>query len=588
MTKSYTDSPKLPPSWIWTTIGNIAETTSGGTPSRKNPNYYEGTIPWVKSGELNDSRITTVEENITQEAIQNSNAKIFPKDTVLVALYGATVGKTAILGIDAATNQAICAIFPKANAFAPQFMNYWLRFKRPSLIELSTGGAQPNISQSIVRSFLFPLAPLPEQRRIVARIEEFFSRLDAGIEALQRAKTQLQRYRQATLNAAVEGRLTEEWRRAHQEVEPAEKLLARISKERRCFWENSELAKMSVKGERQKKNKYKEPEVPNLIDLPELPESWAWATVDQLSAYERNSITDGPFGSNLKTSHYTSDGPRVIRLQNIGKGEFKDEKVHISEDHFKKLKKHAVFPGDIVIAALGNPAPRACLIPEWIGDAIVKADCIRLKVVEEKISPLYVMYSLNSFPTQKRTEEVIHGVGRPRLNLGEIKNIVVPLPPIEEQEIISEEIERSLSIADKVNDTIEFNMKRSEFLRQSILKCAFEGKLVPPDPSDEPASVLLKKILEEDPRKKIELKPFKRVDIKKITMPKERLSLYEVLSDAGTQLAPEELFKKANFDEETVDEFYQELREDVNKLRIIENRPNEVEVYLKVVKNENK
>ncbi len=104
------------------------------------------------------------------------------------------------------------------------------------------------------------------------------------------------------------------------------------------------------------------------------------------------------------------------------------------------------------------------------------------------------MYSLNSFPTQKRTEKVIHGVGRPRLNLGEIKNIVIPLPPIEEQKIISGEIERSLSITYKVEDAIKANIKRSEFLRQSILKRALEGKLVPQDPNDEPASVLLERI----------------------------------------------------------------------------------------------
>lgn len=229
MTKSDNDSPKLPPSWIWTTIDNIAETTSGGTPSRKNPNYYEGTIPWVKSGELNDGRITTVEENITEEAIQKSNAKIFPKNTVLVALYGATVGKTAILGIDAATNQAICAIFPKANAFAPQFMNYWLRFKRPSLIELSTGGAQPNISQGIVRSFLFPLAPLPEQRRIVARIEALFAQADRMEAAVAAVRRQLQQVDQAVLARAFCGELVPQ----DPSDEPASVLLERIQQERK-------------------------------------------------------------------------------------------------------------------------------------------------------------------------------------------------------------------------------------------------------------------------------------------------------------------------------------------------------------------
>ena len=339
-----------------------------------------------------------------------------------------------------------------------------------------------------------PIAPINEQILIAFKIEELFSRLDAGVEALRRAKAQLQRYRQSVLQAAVEGRLTAEWRAAHPEVEPAEKLLAQISEERQYFSRHTERSKIPVKGERKKRYKCRNPVLPNFGDLPELPENWTWATIDQISANEHNSITDGPFGSNLKTSHYTSKGPRVIRLQNIGRAEFIDEEAHISEDHFEKLKKHAVYPGDIVIATLGNPAPRACLIPDWVGDAMVKADCIRLKVAEGRISPLYVMYSLNSFPIQKRTEEVIHGVGRPRLNLGEIKNIVIPLPPYDEQIIISEKIDLSLSIASKINDSIEASVKHSEFLRQSILQRAFQGKLVPLDPSDEPASLLLERI----------------------------------------------------------------------------------------------
>ncbi len=487
----------LPSDWVWTKLGEITEVIRGASPRPKgDPKYFGGNIPWIMISDISKERgkyISKTKDTVTEEGARKS--RYLNAGTLILSNSG-TVCVPKILAVNGCIHDGFVAFPNISNEIIHiLYLYYYFEYIRPQVIqENKQGVTQINLNTSIVKDLLIPFPPLPEQRRIVARIEELFSRLDAGVEALQRAKAQLRRYRQAVLKAAVEGRLTEEWRKAHPEVEPAEKLLERISKERRCFWENRELAKMSVKGERQKKNRYKEPEVLNSIDLPELPEIWDWATLEQLSACERNSITDGPFGSNLKTSHYTSNGPRVIRLQNIGKGEFRDEKAHISEDHFKKLKKHAVYPGDIVIAALGNPAPRACLIPKWIGDAIVKADCIRLKVIEGKISTRYVMYSLNSFPTQKRTEEVIHGVGRPRLNLGEIKNIVIPLPPIEEQKIIAEEIERSLSIADKVNDTIEFNMKRSELLRQSILKRAFGGRLVPQDHGEEPASMLLERI----------------------------------------------------------------------------------------------
>src|SRR5690606_11965116 len=127
------------------------------------------------------------------------------------------------------------------------------------------------------------------------------------------------------------------------------------------------------------KSKYKEPAAPDTTNLPELPEGWVWATVEQLAAHEPNAITDGPFGSNLKTSHYTDAGPRVIRLQNIGDGIFKDARAHISESHFERLQRHRVFAGDIVIAALGETLPRSCVIPSSVGPAIVKADCIRFR-----------------------------------------------------------------------------------------------------------------------------------------------------------------------------------------------------------------
>ncbi len=197
----------LPEGWVWKTIGDVADTTSGGTPSRKYPEYFQGTIPWVKSGELGDGFISWTEEKITDDALRNSSAKLFPAGTVLVALYGATVGKVGILKIDATSNQAVCALFPRNNSFAAKYMFYWLMSQRQELINKSMGGAQPNISQGIVRSHPFPLAPLMEQERIVARLEELLSDLEAGVAALERARLGVKRYKASVLKVAVEGRL---------------------------------------------------------------------------------------------------------------------------------------------------------------------------------------------------------------------------------------------------------------------------------------------------------------------------------------------------------------------------------------------
>lgn len=186
--------------WKKEPLGKICKTTSGGTPSRKNQSYYQnGTIPWVKSGELENNIITTSEEFITEEGLLNSSAKIFPAGTLLIALYGATIGKLAFLGIDAATNQAVCGIFQNENV-SLKYLYYYLLFQRPNLIKQGVGGAQPNISQTILKKLEISYPDsITEQQRIVARIEELFSELDKAVDTLKTTKDQLEVYRQAVL-----------------------------------------------------------------------------------------------------------------------------------------------------------------------------------------------------------------------------------------------------------------------------------------------------------------------------------------------------------------------------------------------------
>jgi len=152
--------------WEMKRIEELSKTTSGGTPSRKNKEYYCGDILWVKSGELEDNYIIDTEEKITQDAVKNSSAKLFPKGTILMAMYGATVGKTAILKKEATTNQAICGIIPNNDNFNSEFLRYQLIFKREDFLKQRYGGAQPNISQNIIKKFKVAIPSLPEQRKI--------------------------------------------------------------------------------------------------------------------------------------------------------------------------------------------------------------------------------------------------------------------------------------------------------------------------------------------------------------------------------------------------------------------------------------
>ena len=189
--------------WKTEALSEIAFMTSGGTPSKKHPEYYkDGTIPWVRSGELENGAIRDTEIKITQAGLDASSAKIFPKGTLLIALYGATIGKLAYLDIEACTNQAVCGIFENEKV-SQKYLYYFLLFHRPNLIKQGIGGAQPNISQTILKKMMvsYP-CDKAEQLRIVGKIEELSSRLDASVAELQTAKEKLSAYRQAVLKEA--------------------------------------------------------------------------------------------------------------------------------------------------------------------------------------------------------------------------------------------------------------------------------------------------------------------------------------------------------------------------------------------------
>ncbi len=475
----------LPHTWAFSTIGEIAEKIHYGYTASS-----ENEIVGPKMLRITDIQNGRVEwDNVPYCSIPDSDKAKYllqPGDIVF-ARTGATVGKSFLLQghipesvfasyliriiLDNAVDRKYVYNFFQSNA-------YWRQIS-----DNKVGIGQPNVNGNVLAKIQIPIPPLPEQRRIVAKLEELFTRLDAGVAALKVVQAQLKRYRASVLKAAVEGRLVpteaDLARAEGRTYEPADILLARILHERRA----------------QSGKKYKDPTKPDTANLPELPEGWVWATVEQLAANAPNSITDGPFGSNLKTEHYTDSGPRVIRLQNIGDGVFVDERAYISSEHFSRLERHRVEFGDIVIAAFGARPPRACIIPQALGTAIVKADCIRFLPDPSIAVNRYLNYALNAEPTRARTVGSVHGIGRPRLNLGEIKAISLPIPPIVEQHRIVAEVERRLSVVEELEADIAANLKRADRLRQSILKRAFTGKLVPQDPNDEPASVLLERIL---------------------------------------------------------------------------------------------
>jgi type I restriction enzyme S subunit len=407
---------KLPKGWKTVKLGDVCKTTSGGTPSRAKSKYYGGSIPWVKSGELNHNIITDTEEKITKTALDNSNAKIFPKGTLLIALYGATIGKLAFLGIDATTNQAICAIF-KSEVVDSKYLFNFLHYKKQFLVKQSFGGAQPNISQTILRNLDLPLPPLPEQHRIVAKLEELLSELEKGKEQLHTALDQLKVYRQSVLKYAFEGKLT------NKKVKDGE-----------------------------------------------LPKGWMWVKMGEV-------CTNVEYGSAAKSKE--KGKVPVLRMGNIQNGRFDWSDLVYTDDE-NEIKKYLLKKNDVLFNRT-NSAELVGKTAIYKGErkAIFAGYLIRINRIESLIDANYLTYYLNTHAAKTYGNTIrSFGVNQSNINGTKLKSYPLPLPLLEEQHCVVEEIERRLSVADKLEETITTSLQQSETLRQSILKKAFEGKLV--------------------------------------------------------------------------------------------------------------
>jgi type I restriction enzyme, S subunit len=204
-----------------------------------------------------------------------------------------------------------------------------------------------------------------------------------------------------------------------------------------------------------------------------LPVGWAWTTLEDLLAVGKRAITDGPFGSKLASRHYVASGARVIRLQNIGDGYFRNEEAYISEEYFEELRAHEAGAGDLLIASLGEELPRACIAPDLGVPAIVKADCIRARIHPE-IDTRWVLYALMALPTRTWATSRIRGVGRPRLGMAGIRQIPVPVPPSAEQRRIVAVVESHLSSLGNAREVLSKALTLARKLHQSVLDDAID------------------------------------------------------------------------------------------------------------------
>jgi type I restriction enzyme S subunit len=413
---------QLQKDWKNVMLGDVCETTSGGTPDRKQARYYSGNIPWVKSGELGKGMIRSTEERISEEGLKNSSAKLFPKGTLLIALYGATIGKLAFLDIEAATNQAVCGIY-KNEVVDSYFLYYYLLYKRQMLVDCGTGGAQPNISQTILKRLEFPLPPKPIQQAIVSKIEELFSELDKGVESLRKAQRQLKTYRQSVLKSAFEGKLTNE--------------------------------------------NIKEGELPNDWFIRKLGEC-----ISTISSGKSYRCDERP---------PRNEEVGIVKVSSVTWGIFDEQesKTCFSNEFFNE--KYQIEPGDFLFSRANTiELIGACVVVGNVRKNLMLSDKILRFVFKEDVNKKYVLYYLRSRVGRRQIEMLSTGNQDSMRNIGQekIKQIEFPYCLIEDQLRIVDAIESRLSVADKLEEAITQSLQQAETLKQSIFKKAFEGKLI--------------------------------------------------------------------------------------------------------------
>ncbi|EGB13770.1 restriction modification system DNA specificity domain-containing protein [Pseudodesulfovibrio mercurii] len=336
----------------------------------------------------------------------------------------------------------------------------------------------------------FPVPPLNEQRRIADKIDALQAKSRRAREALETVGPLLEKFRQSVLAAAFRGDLTAEWREQHPDVEPAEKLLERIRVERRARWEEAELAKMRAKGINPKndkwKAKYKEPEPVDASGLPELPEGWCWAKVEELAC-------DVRYGTSAKTSDDETQMP-VLRMGNIVDGDLVYDNLKYLDRSHKDLSELCLHYGDILF----NRTNSAELVGKTAmfdsdEDFSFASYLIRVRVLQ--IVPEVVVWYINSpFGRQWVSQNVSQQVGQANINGSKLKALAVPIPPQDEQVELARKIKQTLAVIKGQRENSIGLIGQVANLDQSILAKAFRGELVPQDPNDEPASVLLERI----------------------------------------------------------------------------------------------
>jgi type I restriction enzyme S subunit len=483
--------PTIPASWSWASIGESVQIidyrgrtppySETGIPHLRSSNIKNGSINWQKLAYLSEADY----DGYMTRGIPTVGDVLFTTEAPLGEVALAPETKFSLA-------QRLLILRSPKSLFLPKFLAFQLMapFFQALLRLRGTGTTVTGISSRNFKSLCLCIAPLDEQDRVVAKIEELLSDLDAGVSALERAKANLKRYRAALLQAAVQGALTEQWRSENAHREPASKLLERILTARRQRWEAGQLAKYAAAGKQPPKNwrdKYVEPSPPDSSGLPKLPEAWCWASVDQIC-----EVGTGTTPTRTNSAFYQGGSIPWVLSTAVNKPFVDEAEEFVTDAALQGTTLRLYPPGTLLIALYGEGKTRG-MVSELLIEATINQALGALVFygTASDVRPYVKQFLASAYAALRRQAA---GGMQPNLNLGIVKQIAVPFPPLAEQRVIIQVVAERLSLIEAADTTIEHGLLRAARLRQSILKQAFEGNLVPQDPTDEPASTLLARI----------------------------------------------------------------------------------------------
>lgn len=468
---------ELPKGWVTAALGDVCEQPAQRVPSADEEFTY------IDIASIDRERKIISEPQRLPGAEAPSRArKLVKTGDVIVSMTRPNLNAVALVGEE--HNECIAStgfdvlkpieVEPRwvfAAARSAQFVN--------AMCDKVQGALYPAVKAADIREHEIPLPPLAEQTRIAAKLDELLVQVDSLKARIDGIPARLKRFRQSVLAAAVSGRLTEEWRAGNPYAESAEQQVAKV--------DASKTGRLKV---RKAETGFSDDQ------LFVIPDGWGWVENHRLAEDSNTAICAGPFGTIFKAKDFRDAGVPIIFLRHVAEGVYKTEKPgFMDEAVWEELhQEYSVYGGELLVTKLGDPPGTACLYPQGIGTAMVTPDVIKMSVDERVALPKYLMFFFNSQHCKGLIEKLAFGATRLRIDIAMFKGFPIPLPPLEEQTEILQRVEQLFAFADQLDAKVAAAKSRIDHLTQSILAKAFRGELVPQDPNDEPASVLLERI----------------------------------------------------------------------------------------------